>query len=380
MKIAHYMTGIDSPGGVAAYIRRVVAAQRRRGDEVLLFDRGGVSTPEVYHTRDDQDLFDNAELNALDVLHLHTAIESAPRKTVPLVRTVHGHRPYCPSGGRFLARRGEPCPRALSLTGCTWGHLVDHCGSVRPARFIDDFRQTSWERRLLDRIPVIAVSEFVREQMVRSGYCHQNIDVLLHPATVPSTAPLPVDGGIPRFVFLGRMVESKGIFWLLRATARVQTPIALDIAGSGPAEEPARQLARELGVIDRIRFHGWVEERTAFELIAAARAVVFPSVWPEPAGLVTLEAAAHGCAVIASRVGGIPQYAQAIGNAVLVDVNDEQGLAAQIDRLASDSSLADQLGAAGYTAVMSRFTMAEHIEKLAEVYRKSLERLRAGDP
>jgi glycosyltransferase involved in cell wall biosynthesis len=107
---------------------------------------------------------------------------------------------------------------------------------------------------------------------------------------------------------------------------------------------------------------------TAAKLVIAARAVIFPSVWHEPAGLVTAEAAAAGRAVIASRSGGIPEYANGLKNAVLVDINDVAALAAEIDRLAADLPLATSMGLAGIEPARTTFSLAKHIEGLDNLY------------
>ena len=135
-------------------------------------------------------------------------------------------------------------------------------------------------------------------------------------------------------------------------------------------------LATPLGVRERFLFHGWLSEVDVFARIVASRAVIFPSVWHEPAGLVTLEAAAQGRAVIASRVGGIPEYANRLGNALLVGPNDVEGLAAGMNDLAANAEMAAQLGAAGWRAAREQLTLANHLARLEEAY----ERTHLGHP
>jgi glycosyltransferase involved in cell wall biosynthesis len=80
-----------------------------------------------------------------------------------------------------------------------------------------------------------------------------------------------------------------------------------------------------------------------------------------------LEAAAHGRALIASRVGGIPEYADP-SYALLVAPNDVDGLAAAISRLATDADDAEQLGAQGATLVRTKHTMSAFVDQMDAVY------------
>lgn len=367
------MQGIWEHGGVASYIRRLGTAQSQAGHAVYYLDSqtytsvsdSGIEPPIA--VRDDSDLFSQARTLTLDILHLHTAVSTLP-SNLPIIRTVHGHRPYCPSGGKYLERWNRACDRPYNLTGCFWGHLTDRCGSVRPNQLYANFKSTWDERRVLDRIVAIANSQFLKTQMVRSGYAENQIHVLYHPVPkIPNYSPPPQEG-IPHFLFLGRIVPQKGLDWLLHALQQVSTPVHLDIAGDGYQELEMRSLSQRLGLTDKVTFHGWVSEAKTFQLLQAARALIFPSVWHEPAGLVSLEAAAVGRPIIASDIGGIAEYIAPQQHHLLVKPNDICGLADTIQRLAIDWSLAKQLGEEGRNMVQNQFSMQQHLEQLMQLY------------
>lgn len=369
------MYDIWEPGGVASYIHRVGTAQRTAGHAVYYLDSKtdtSVSDSEAeppIAVRDDDDLFTKAKALDLDILHLHKAISTLPDVSrIPTIRTVHGHQPYCPSGGRYLERWHRPCDRAYSLGGCLWGHFVDRCSSIRPHSLYTNFRNTWDERRVLPEIPAIAISQFLKEQMVRSGYAKNQIHVLYHPTPeIPEYSP-PPQFGVPHFLFLGRIVSLKGLDWLLHALQNVSVPVHLDIAGEGYQESEMQNLSERLGLADKVTFHGWVNEAKVFQLLQTARALIFPSLWHEPAGIVSLEAAAAGRPIIASRVGGIPEYIADPQHTLLVQPNDVCGLARTIERLALDWSLAQRLGEEGRKMVQSQFSMQRHLDKLTQLY------------
>jgi glycosyltransferase involved in cell wall biosynthesis len=318
---------------------------------------------------DDEALFAAAEDRELDILHLHKSVETLPTDRVPTVRTMHGHQGGCPSGSRYLSRPGEPCDRAYSLTGCLWGHFVDRCGSVRPQNVKHSFTRIHRELEQARHVPTYTVSSFLREQMLRAGCSPEHLQTIPSPAPKVDEPFAPVPRREPpRFLYLGRLVPQKGLDWLLRALAQVDAPAHLDVAGKGPQREAMERLAQELGVDTQVTFHGWVDRIPA--LMRRARAVVFPSVWHEPAGLISLEAAAYGRPLIASRVGGIPEYADA-SHATLVDVRDTEGLAGALTRLALDADRADRRGRNGREVARSEFAMSQFLDRVDAFYEAS---------
>ncbi len=327
-------------------------------------------------TPDDDSLLQAARDLALDALHVHTLVEipdGFPAGENPaLVRTMHGHEAYCPSGTRFLALpSARPCPRSYHLAGCTWGHFANHCGSIRPAQFLGNFRRTERERRSARRFFTVAISRFVESQMIRSGYQAARIRTILLPTPSARDVSPPPREEPPLVLFLGRLVASKGAQWLLEAAARVRSPFQLEIAGRGPYEQSLRRLAHKLGLETRVRWSGWLDSSEVAARLVMARAVVFPSLWHEPAGLVTTEAAASARAVIASEVGGIPEYADSLGHCLLVPPGNVDALAAAMTSLLDDYNLAARLGQVGCARITSGVLgLDEHLDQLEQVYRR----------
>lgn len=377
MRIGHYAPDIWTPGGIASYIRRLGAAQSARGHEVWYLDRraDAASPADDRHVIVDGDraLDDNARRLNLDVLHLHKPTDELPAADLPCVRTMHGNQGACPSGSRFLSRTQTPCDRAYSLSGCLWGHVVDGCGSRHPRALTGNIRRFHHERRLAARMPTMTVSTFLRDQMVRAGCPAHRLEVVASPAPVVDTPAVPMQReGTPRLLFLGRVVPQKGLAWLLRALAQIEVPLHLDVAGDGRALDDMRRLADTLGVADRVTFHGWVDPAHVPPLIEAARAVVVPSLWHEPAGLTTLEAAAHARPVVASTVGGIPEYAHP-DFAVLVPPNDIDALAAALTPLATDPDRAETMGLRGRVHARHTFAMDTFLDRVEAVYETVLD-------
>ncbi len=378
MIIGHFDDAIWAPGGIATYIRRIAAQQQDAGHRVHYFSK--FATEEMLRqpdapilVQDDADLFSQAQQRGVNILHLHRGIRSIPPRDLAVVRTVHGHQPYCPSGSKYLESRQQPCDRTHSLGGCLWGHLIDHCGSIRPLNLLRNFQSTQDELRTLSQIPTITVSQFLKDQMIAVGYAADLIQVLYLFAPESSEQSAPPQTNPPRFVFLGRLVPNKGLDWLLRALQRVTVPIHLDIAGEGPQETYLRTLVQQLNLGDRVTFHGWLSAQQTKALLQAARALIFPSLWHEPGGTVAFEAMTQARALIMSRVGGMPEVVKDEINGLLVTPNDVEQLSHSIERLAVDWSLAAQMGAAGRSIAAQHFDAKNHCAQLMAIYQDVIE-------
>jgi glycosyltransferase involved in cell wall biosynthesis len=155
---------------------------------------------------------------------------------------------------------------------------------------------------------------------------------------------------------LGRLVHQKGFDVLLRAYALAAAEPGfaynLVIAGGGTEMASLSALARELGIARRVRLVGPMDRAAVIDLVKRCAFVTVPSRL-EPFGLVNLEAMAAGKAVLATRVGGIPEVVSDGRTGLLVAPDDPTALAREMLRLARDAALRDELGAAGRRAAVA---------------------------
>lgn len=123
--------------------------------------------------------------------------------------------------------------------------------------------------------------------------------------------PEPVDRtsrtGDVRLLFVGRIVRTKGTRDAIRALALVRDlPVSLDVVGDGFDRGACESLTAELGLVSRVRFHGWLPRAQIDDLYRSADVFFFPS-YREPGGNVPFEAMGHGLPLIVSDLGG-PGY------------------------------------------------------------------------
>ena len=181
--------------------------------------------------------------------------------------------------------------------------------------------------------------------------------------------------GAVRMVTVAHLVARKRHEVVLRALARLDPARRPDylVIGDGPCRLGLERLAAELGVADRVRFLGQLDNPEAVARAAACDLFVMPGV-EEPFGVAFVEAMAAGLPAIGSRGEGGPEDIAAAGpGMVLVEPGDAAGLASVIDRLIADRSELARLGAAARETVAANFTWQRCGVETVAAYRAALE-------
>lgn len=217
-------------------------------------------------------------------------------------------------------------------------HLVE--GDRSPLRFR---LRRAVERTVYRRAEAVVTLSEAFADIVRHDYG-------LHPARVRVLRPgvdldrfRPRDRatarrelGLPSDAFIAvttrRLAARMGLDVLLRAWVDQPPHALLVVAGTGPEEEHLRRLAAELGVDERVRFVGRVEDGALPLHYAAADVSVVPSVALEGFGLVVLESLACGTPVIASDTGGMAEVLRHLDRSPLVPPRDVAALSAALTR------------------------------------------------
>ncbi len=148
---------------------------------------------------------------------------------------------------------------------------------------------------------------------------------------------------------LGRVVEKKGFDLLLEAFRLIysdHTDVHLVVGGSGAKLGELRHLADSLGMSERVHFPGRLTRYEVAQVLTSATVFVMPSRL-EPFGIVILEAWRAGAAVIATSIGGPPEFVSDGVDGLLVDPHDTERLAGTISRLLDDGELRSKVAEAG---------------------------------
>ena len=285
------------------------------------------------------------------------------------IKLIHAHFLY--DGVRLAAfARQARLPMVVTAHGYdATQHLRTRLAS-RDGRFLLLFRH----RLLQVAARIICVSDFIRAELLRQGYPADRLVTLRLGVDLqrlrPSGRPSEQRGGL----FAGRLVEKKGLPYLLDAWAALPEPLRsepLCIIGDGPLRATMELRARQLGV--PAQFMGSQPHNVVLDTMRMTRVFVFPSVRAadgdaEGMGVVAMEAQALGRPVVAFNGGTGPEVLADGVSGLLATAGDTAALSEAIGRVLSLDYLADHLGLGGPRVVGERFELGRSIAALEDLY------------
>lgn len=308
------------PSGENVVVDLQVAALRRAGHQVELFSvrqdeveqRRGYVVGAAWRAATGRGPAPDLAAFRPDVVHVHNLFPNLGRHWTAeyadrLVATLHNYRPICPAATLF--RDGHACtecPDALSARpavrhACYRGSRVATVPVALGTGFADDPLLRAAAR-------LVVLNDDMGERYAAVGVPSDKL------VTVPNFVPDPGTSGGPvgdRWLYVGRLTEEKGVLPLVRDWPEGHT---LVVVGSGPLEAEVRHAAAGKDV----ELLGMVGHDRVLELLAAARGLVFPSLWPEGLPTVYLEALAAGTPVLASPASVVGRLAAEQGTGLVV--------------------------------------------------------------
>ena len=238
---------------------------------------------------------------------------------VPTVLSIMDYKVVCPLGSKLLPD-GKIC-------GVPAGLVCWRGGCVTLPHWMRDQARYARIRRGVDKVDVVIVpSVAVRDELARHG-------IVSHVLPLPiATAPLPARrrAATPVFVYSGRLVPEKGLPELLRAFAQVRARVPdahLRLVGDGGLRADLERLAVSLGLQGAVVFRGRLPFAGVERELVDAWALVAPSLWAEPFGMVAPEAIVRHVPVIAARTGGFADTVVDGVTGLLVPNGDASALA-----------------------------------------------------
>lgn len=364
MRILLANDGFGDAGGVQNYLDAVAGGLAGRGYELALLHRDAAPAPFAGHATSALPQFstalegiapalDRVARWAPDLCFSHNMnvleIDRALVSRWPVIKFMHGYFGTCIGGQkRFGFPVVQPCDRRFGAA-CLALYAPRHCGELSAGAFI---RHYGWAREQHAMLPgyrtIVVASEHMRREFVRNGVPPSQIQVNpLFPTHSEQPIAPPASAQADWTVaFAGRMTVLKGgdllVDALAAASARLGRTIRLLLIGDGPQRQAWEQRAARQGV--PCSSPGWLEGDARWRALRQATLLALPSSWPEPFGLVGLEAAALGIPAVAFDVGGVrewlrpgvngflaaadPPRASTFGDALVEALSDERRLAA----------------------------------------------------
>lgn len=262
------------------------------------------------------------------------------------------------------------------------------------ASYHDEVVSEGWLVRAIDRLTLpwsdrlVCCSDAVYRSVQRriGGRKEQFVTIPFGVESEKFAAVVPVprdevglDDRLPVIGTVCRLVEpKKGLSVLLNAVARLEraagTPVCqVLIVGGGPAKGALEALSVELGIRERVHFAG--PRLDVPSVIQRMDLFVLPSLY-EGFGIAILEAMAAGKPVVATKVGGIPEFVESEKSGLLVEAGNAESLAQAIRRVLEQPELASALARAGRERAGTFFSIDRSVEQHEALYELCL----AGSP
>jgi glycosyltransferase involved in cell wall biosynthesis len=305
-----------------------------------------------------------------DVAHIHntwyslspSVIAAIHHAGVPVVMTLHNYRLACVTGEMYRdAAVCTDCLQSSPLSGVRHGcYHNSHAASAMAGLGVATWKRTGVWHRYVDRF--IAPSRFFADMVAQSGIPADRILVKSHFVSDPGPRDNPPSSS-KRIIFVGRLAEAKGVRTLIQAWRR-QPPagMQLEIVGEGDLRA---ELERDAP--PGVRFVGWLSHAASLRRLMKARALVFPSEWYEPFGMVLPEAMAAGLAVVGSDIAAVREITQPYEARQLVAPGSPEALAGALAML-GDDAFVDLAGDIARERYLATFTPERNLQLLTDIY------------
>jgi glycosyltransferase involved in cell wall biosynthesis len=391
MRIAIAAHSARRVGGVEQYLAAVVPALVRAGHDVAcwfetndadhspILDRGGV-VPTWTASREPERGVPALRAWRPDVVYAHgvadAALERALLDVAPSVLFAHSYYGTCISGTKTVHALGTRCCTRTFGASCLLQYYPRRCGGWSPVTMLGRYSLQQARLSLLDAYASIVVAS----RHMADEYGRHVSESKVHVVRLPVESARPVPPRRTRtagwrLLYLGRLEASKGADVALDAAARAAgallEPVHLQVSGAGTLHESLAARAVELmraQSLLQVTFTGWLDQHLVTTAIDHSDLLLVPSRWPEPFGMVGVEAGLRGVPSIAFGVGGIPEWlvdgvngrlvaegpqpAERFGDAVVACLRDEPALARMREHARAQAA---------------RFGMAAHLEALHPV-------------
>ena len=314
-----------------------------------------------------------------DIVYLHNIhnpyIVEVLTELKPVVKYVHDHESYCPKGIRIV--NDSLCTNSLSLR-CAINAFRGNgyrCMGRRsqPLEVLKKIRQMLMNRRAHRNVKKFVVaSNHMKNNLLMQGYQDNRIAVIPYFTVIPDDITEVSQQN--NILFVGRISPEKGLDIFIESLELLEADFRFIIVGDGSPDyvDMLHNKVREKKLEEKVEFSGWVDNRHISEYYAKSAFLVVPSIWPEPFGIVGIEAMAHSRPAISFNVGGIPEWLEHEKTGFLIERMDIKDFARKMNLLLRNKSLRHELGQNAYKRVSTIFNKTNHIQNLIHVFNEVL--------
>ena len=248
----------------------------------------------------------------------------------------------------FYSNRWFPSTRCAAFFHHLFGKTV--FGLTNPPMALYVYLMERMSARFYRKTPCCAVSPSTAAELVKRGLDERNLTVIENGIDIDRYCPdnsVERDGGL--LVYVGRLKRYKRVDSVLEAMNLLDKTghaAKLAVIGTGDDLPRLKKRARELGLVDRVDFAGFVNEDKKIEFLRKAAIFVNPSE-KEGWGITNIEASACGAPVVANDAPGLRDSVVDNETGLLYNENDTASLASSIKKLLDDRQLRERFGVNG---------------------------------
>ncbi|RMG22256.1 MAG: glycosyltransferase family 1 protein [Bacteroidetes bacterium] len=294
---------------------------------------------------------------------------------VPVVRSMHEPRMFCPGHGKFWRRSEQACTRPFGLH-CLLHTYTQKCNNRHPKRVVRSMRNTLFELKEAARRYqcIVAMSAYMQREAIRAGIPAEKI--VLNPYFTEAVDSTPPPEAPPfGLLYAGRLISHKGVHVMLEALMPLlkQRPeVQLHIVGEGPLEAWLRQYIHQNGLQQQVMLHGWMQQQQLQQRLQQTHILLFPSLYPEAFGIAGIEAMAHGRPVVAFDVGGVSTWLKTGKTGFLVPAGNKQAFRKRVQQLLDQPGRYQQFARQARELMLQEFVPERHTSRLQHIYRQAI--------
>lgn len=307
-----------------------------------------------------------------DVVHVHNFFSvispslyyACKEEGVPVVQTLHNYRLACPAASFY--RDGKICEECLDrgpFHAVRYGCYRDSkLATAALAAMLEVHRKKNTWSEMVDCY--VALTEFARKKMIQGGLPADKIRVKPN-FVLPD--PGPREGNGEYALFVGRLVDLKGVGTLIRAWSQLPVSIPLVIAGDGPFRSEMEKLIADLKV-SNIDYRGRLSRHQTLAAMKGARFLMFPSEWYEGFPVTIAESFACGVPVLCSRLGGMQEIVEEGRTGLHFTPGDPADLAEKVRWAWSRPEETSAMGFAARAEFEAKYSAERNFGMLMDIY------------
>lgn len=286
---------------------------------------------------------------------------------IPVIQTLHNYRIFCAQGMAF--RDGNPCESCLNKP-FAWPGIIHACyrgsrlatSGIVSRNFLHHYLST-WHSQV---DTYIALTEFSRQKFIQGGLPSRKI--IVKPNFVDSKQKIGKGEG-NYALFVGRLVQEKGIDTLLQAWNNMDNQVPLKIVGDGPLFEIVKEYSGKNSMVETL---GKKDKKTVHSLMQNAAFLIFPSHSYENLPMVIPEAYAAGLPIIGSRLGNMTSLIKHQVTGLHFQHNDASDLVKQVEWALHNPKEMNQMRISARKEFEERYTPEKNYSLLMKIYERAI--------